>query len=200
MSDFGVGGYRLDSVNNIANYGFIKSFKHEAWGLYRSRYDSPSDSKSLVIGEKLSDPIDLLSTSTLNALWMEPFQGRLHAAITNYLPGGKQPYTGDDLEWTVRKMINCTLDDKHPFTDGAQAVNYITSHDTQSPRKQRLFAFLTECGVTDIERRSKLAFACLLTAVGIPTIFAGEEICDQMDTNSDSNLKQVDPVNYERKA
>jgi pullulanase len=190
MSDFGVGGYRLDSVNNIGNYGFIKAFKDEAWSAYRSRYKSPSDSKFLVIGEELSVPLDLIQDGCLNALWNEPFQGRLRAALLG------ESTDGDNFEWTVRKMVNCTLDNDHPFWDGAQAVNYITSHDTAGYRKERLFNFLDSNHVIDIERRAKLAFACLLTAVGIPMIFAGEEFVDQMDGPG----KQNDPVNWERKA
>ncbi|KAJ5355079.1 uncharacterized protein N7496_012291 [Penicillium cataractarum] len=192
MSDFGVGGLRLDSVNNIANWEFIKSYTNEAWSLYRSRYDTPSPSKFLVIGEELSVPVDMVTSGTLNALWNEPFQGRLRAAILG------EPADSDNFEWTVRKMVNCTLDDSHPFTDGAQAINYVTSHDTEGFRKERLFNFLSASRVSDIERRSKLAFTCLLTAVGIPMIFAGEEFCDQMDRPV--GQKQVDPVNYERKA
>ncbi|KAE8159264.1 glycoside hydrolase superfamily [Aspergillus tamarii] len=192
MSDFGIGGFRLDSVNNIANFDFIKSYTDEAWSLYRSRYEAPVSSKFLVIGEELSVPVDMVTSGTVNALWNEPFQGRLRAAILGESAGG------DNFEWTVRKMINCTLDWSHPFTDGQQAINYITSHDTEGFRKERLFNFLSASNIHDIERRSKLAFACLLTAVGIPMIFAGEEFCDQMDRPV--GLKQVDPVNYERKA
>jgi pullulanase len=192
MSDFGVGGYRLDSVNNIANYDFVRAYKEDAWALYRSRYSSSSDAKFLVIGEELSDPIDMISSGTLNALWNEPFQGRLRAAILGESTGG------DDFDWTVRKMVSCTLDSDHPFTDGAQVINYITSHDTEGFRKERLFNFLNSNQVTDIERRAKLAFACLLTAVGIPMIFAGEEFCDQHDRPIAE--KQIDPVNYARKA
>jgi pullulanase len=192
MSDFGAGGYRLDSVNNIANYDFVRAYKKDAWALYRSRYSSSSDAKLLVIGEELSDPIDMISSGTLNALWNEPFQGRLRVAILGESKGG------DDFEWTVRKMVNCTLDSDHPFTDGAQAINYITSHDTEGFRKERLFNFLDNNHVTDMERRAKFAFVCFLTAVGIPMIFAGEEFLDQQDRPIAE--KQVDPVNYERKA
>ena len=190
MSDFGVGGYRLDSVNNIASYAFIKAFKDEAWSVYRSRYNQSSDAKFLVIGEELSVPLDLIQDGCLNALWNEPFQGRLRAALLG------ESTDGDNFEWTIRKMVNCTLDNEHPFWDGSQAVNYITSHDTGGYRKERLFNFLDSNHVTDIERRAKLAFACLLTAVGIPMIFAGEEFVDQMDGPG----KQNDPVNWERKA
>ena len=197
MSDFGVNGLRLDSTNNIGSYDFIKAYKERAWSLYGSRYDSASSAKFLVIGEELSVPLDMITSGTLNALWNEPFQGRLRATIIG------QTLNTDDFEWTVRKMVNCTLDSDHPFTDGTQAVNYITSHDTEGSgfggyAKKRLYNYLSDNGVTDIERRSKLAFACFLTAVGIPMIFAGEEFCDQMDLPMSE--KQSDPVNYERKA
>ncbi|KAG0651463.1 Glycogen branching enzyme [Hyphodiscus hymeniophilus] len=196
MSDFGVGGLRLDCVNNIGNYDFLRTYKEAAWSLYRSRYPSASDAKFLVIGEELSVPLDLITGGTLNALWNEPFQGRLRAVILGQ-------NVGDNFEWTVRKMANCTLDSDYPFTDGAQVVNYITSHDTEGTgfggyQKERLYNFLDDNGVIDVERRAKLAFACFLTAVGIPMIFAGEEFCDQMDLPMSS--KQSDPVNYERKA
>lgn len=201
MSDFGVSGYRLDSVNNVASYDFMKSFTEDAWNLYKSRYNSsadpPSANKFLVIGEELSDPLDLIQSGTLNALWNESFQSRVRAAITNNL--GTENYTGDNFELTVRKMIDCTLDEKHPFTDGSQVINYVTSHDTEGPRKERLFNFLDNSGVADKEPRAKLAFVSLLTAVGIPMIFAGEEFLDQMDQTIASGKKQIDPVNYERK-
>ena len=192
MMDFGVSGLRLDSINNVANYDFLKFYKDYAWQLYQARYDSAASSKFIVIGEELSDPLDLITSGTLNALWNEPFQGRLRAVLLG------QSQFGDDFEWTVRKMANCTLDTAHPFTDGSQAVNYITSHDDDGYRKQRLYNFLNDNGIYDVERRAKLAFACFLTAVGIPMIFAGEEFCDQMDRPLSD--KQVDPVNYERKS
>ena len=69
------------------------------------------------------------------------------------------------------------------FADGAQAVNYITKHDVEGDRHERLFNFLRLHGRqrADREKRIKLAFACLLTAVGIPMMLAGEEFADQHD-------------------
>ena len=196
MSDFGVGGLRLDSVNNIANYGFLKAYKDYAWQIYRSRYQSPSDAKFLVIGEELSDPLDMITTGTLNALWNEPFKRRIRGVILG------NPAEGDNFEWTVRKMANCTLDNSHPFTDGSQAVIYITSHDVGGFGNERLYNFLLNNSITDtddIQRRAKLGNACLLTAVGIPMIFGGEEFCDQQDNFADPDYKQTDPINYARK-
>ena len=43
-------------------------------------------------------------------------------------------------------------------------------------RRERLFTMLRD--TPDAEKRIKLAFGCLLTAVGIPMILAGEELSD----------------------
>jgi pullulanase/glycogen debranching enzyme len=126
-------------------------------------------------------------------------------------------------------------------------VNYLTSHDVEGPRKERLYNQMErvvsladseplfsrseiEAQVrTEIQgwgrtpsnaevkeradqiilhrarlRRIGLGFVCLLTAVGIPMILAGEEFGDQHDLfDRGGNVthqggKQVDPVNFSR--
>jgi 1,4-alpha-glucan branching enzyme len=101
------------------------------------------------------------------------------------------------FEWTVRKLIDCRL---LGFADGAQAVNYVTSHDVGGFRNERLYELLHNNGVVETEPRIKLAFACLLTAVGVPMILAGEEFADQHDLPTRHPEKQVDPVNFDRLA
>lgn len=198
MSDFHVDGLRLDSVNNIGSWDFIKRFSKDARHLFRERYASSGgdrDGRFLVIAEELAVPLDMIRTGTVDALWNETFQGLLRASIL-----GQSMENATNFEWTVRKMIDCR---NLGFTDGSQAVNYITSHDVAGPRKERLYNFLENNSVYEKEQRAKLAFTCLLTAIGIPMIFAGEEFCDQMDRlDLDMNSgqeKQIDPVNFERK-
>ncbi|KXX75692.1 1,4-alpha-glucan branching enzyme GlgB [Madurella mycetomatis] len=221
MADFGVDGLRLDSVNNIANYDFVWSYKERAWELYNARYGPSADpskflvigeerawelynarygpsadpSKFLVIGEELSMPVSMVRHGVINALWNAPWQSRARAAILG------RSVSGDNFEWNVRKLVDCTQDnlDGTRFSDGAQAINYITSHDIEGDAKERLYNFLVTNGVWDVAKRAKLAFALLLTSVGIPMIFAGEEFADQMDRSIDMGKKQTDPVNYERK-
>lgn len=196
MVDFGVGGLRLDSINNVGSWDFVRSYKERAWELYNQRYGAGADpSKFLVIGEELSMPVSMVREGVVNALWNEPWQGRLRGILLGESSGG------DSFEWTVRKLADCTLDnlDGGNFGDGAQAVNYITSHDIEGYRKERLYNFLSDNGVTDVQKRAKLAFALLLTSVGVPMIFAGEEFADQMDRSKDMSKKQTDPVNYSRK-
>jgi len=203
MTDFGVDGLRLDSVNNIGSYDFVRSYKERAWELYQARYGGPSSSdatKFLVIGEELSMPVSMIHQGVLNAIWNEPWQARLRAAIL-----GKPINDQEGFEGNIRKLVDCRLDDHNDarFTDGAQAVNYITSHDIEGWQKERLYNFLaSSSGIyddADIARRAKLAFAMLLTSVGIPMIFAGEEFADQMDQSVDMRKKQTDPVNFSRK-
>ncbi|KAF2026257.1 glycoside hydrolase [Setomelanomma holmii] len=199
MTDFQVDGLRLDSVNNIGNWDFISRFTKDGKDHFRSRYAKETSEdcygRFLVIAEELAVPLDMIRSGTVDALWNETFQGLLRAAIL-----GESADTGTNFEWTVRKMIDC----RHlGFTTGTQAVNYITSHDVAGYRKERLYDFLNSNRIYEKEQRTKLAFVCLLTAVGIPMIFAGEEFCDQMDRHDlDKNSgqeKQIDPVNFTRR-
>src|SRR5205814_5707590 len=105
------------------------------------------------------------------------------------------------FEWSDRKLIDCR---NLGFSDGTQAVNYVGSHDVGGFGNERLFNYLQNNGVALKDKQIKLAFACLLTAVGIPMILAGDEFADQHDLFdpkgqvSEEGGKQVDPVNYSR--
>lgn len=111
-----------------------------------------------------------------------------------------QSVANQNFEWTVRQMIDCRLlnDSDGSFTDGGQAINYVTSHDVEGFRNERLYEFLRKNGIVETEQRIKLAFVCLLTAVGIPMIYAGEEFADEHDLPIRHPEKQVDPVNFDR--
>ena len=62
MSKFQLGGLRLDSINNIANWDFVAQFRTDAYthfaDLYPSPQNNPTDvaARFLVIGEELSLP------------------------------------------------------------------------------------------------------------------------------------------------
>ncbi len=194
VADFGIDGVRIDSVENVANWDFVQAFSDHVRAAFAARRGPDPDARVLVVGEELSDPLALLTQGRLDGLWNYHFSGLVRSAVL----GG-----GDGFEGAVRRMVDCrTLG----FADGAQAVNYITSHDVEGLWNMRLRDFLLRSGVPEAElfRRIKLAFACLLTAVGIPMILAGEEFADQHDrfdahgeVNQDGG-KQVDPVNFSR--
>ncbi|MEW5859888.1 MAG: alpha-amylase family glycosyl hydrolase [Cyanobacteriota bacterium] len=184
-----VDGLRLDSVNNIANFDFLQEFKDYARSLWQER--GGSGDKFLVVGEELSVPLALISQNRLDGLWNEKFKHIVRSVIL-----GQNSPDEPSFEWSVRKLIDCR---NLGFTDGSQAVNYLTSHDVGGFGNERLYSYLNNNRVFDAEKRIKLAFVCLLTAVGIPMILAGDEFADQNDLpTSDDDKKQVDPVNYSR--
>ena len=202
IRDFHVDGVRIDSVENVANWDFLRMFKDtaRAMGTARATADGvtavDAAARFLVVGEELSLPLQLLTQNRLDGLWNEDFQTRIRAAIL-----GENASMKPTFEWTVKKAIDCRL---IGFSDLAQAILYVTKHDVEGFRHERLFTMLQHLSDDQIEKRIKLAFVCLMTAVGIPMILAGEEFGDQhdfFDANgnvTDSAGKQVDPVNFDR--
>ena len=189
MNYYRVDGLRLDSVNNISNYDFLQAFKDYARSLWQER-GGTSDG-FLVVGEELSVPLALIQQNRLDGLWNEKFKQILRQVILGQNASGEPSF-----EWSVRKLIDCRL---LGFGDGSQAVNYITSHDVEGFGNERLYNYLKNNGIVETEKYIKLAFVCLLTAVGIPMILAGEEFADEHDLSPEQvQDKQVDPVNYER--
>jgi pullulanase len=188
MADFGIDGVRIDSVNNVANWNFLQEFRDLARRTWQD--DGGSPDRFIVVGEELSVPLALLRQRRLDALWNEDFKRMVRNVIL-----GRADDEEPSFEQTVRKLIDCRL---IGFRDGAEAVNYVGSHDVEGPRNQRLFNFLLDHGIVFTEARIKLAFACLLTAVGIPMIFAGDEFADEHDLAAVHPVKQRDAVNFER--
>jgi len=202
MEDFQVDGLRFDSVENVQNWDFLQAYKDRAHQIHRARYADPdganADGRFLAVGEELSEPKALLAQHRLDGLWHESFKPYLRCALV-----GKNHEDEATFEATVRKAIDCRA---FGYTDLAQAVIYLGSHDVEGFRNERLANYLWNNGVWDVGRRAKLGFACLLTAVGIPMILSGDEFADQHDFfDANGNVtqgggKQVDPVDFTRLA
>jgi 1,4-alpha-glucan branching enzyme len=201
MLNLHIDGIRLDTVENIANWDFIQEFKDLARQLWKQRWNEQSlgagaDERFLVVGEELWVPLELVRQQRLDGLWNENFKRLVRSAILG-INASNEP----SFEWTVRKAIDCR---NLGFSDGSQSVIYLTSHDVEGDGNERLYNFLNRQGIWDTQKRIKLAFVCLLTAVGIPMILAGEEFADQHDRfDQDGKVtqgggKQVDPVNFAR--
>lgn len=195
MLDFHIDGLRLDSVNTIMNYDFVQEFKDQARALWQARWQEQghgpagADERFLVVGEELSEPAALLQQKRLDGLWHENFKRIIRQLIL-----GRNADFEPSFEWSVRKAIDCRL---LGFADGTQAINYVTSHDVEGYRNERLYNYLNNNQVFDTEKPIKLAFACLLTAVGIPMILAGEEFADAQNHRPVFPDKETDPVNFD---
>jgi 1,4-alpha-glucan branching enzyme len=188
----GVSGLRLDSVVNIDCFDFLSEIKEQTRNYYKQTTSGTND-KYLVVAEELSVPSSLLNQQVVDGQWNEVFKQILRQVIL-----GKNWWGEPNFEWCVRKMIDCRLLGRG-FTDGAQAINYVTSHDVGGDENIRLFSYLNNNGVSDTQPRIKLAFSCMMTAIGIPMILAGEEFGDAQDL-LDNSGKQRDPISYQRLA
>jgi pullulanase len=216
MQDFHIDGFRIDSVETVANWDFIGDFTNYARQHFRTRCtaqglsDPEADARFLVIGEELQLPIALITQKRVTSLWNDKFREYLRPAVLGQSAGSESTF-----EWTVKKMVECSY---FGFSDGAEAVNYIGSHDVEGVHKERIatmfrYQFPIDDSMSDDEkaqrnaeigRRVKLSFACLLTAVGIPMILAGDEFADENDlfdmkgNVTNQGGKQIDPVNFGR--
>jgi glycosidase len=198
LDHFGVDGLRLDSVPNTGSWDFLgelRGFVRRRWaGGARTLALPPAEAEArfLVVGEDAGVPVHRVREGRLDGLWNEHFKRLVRRLVL----GQEEP--GFSFEETVRRTVDCRL---WGFGDGSEAVNYVTSHDVGGFGCERIFDYLVNNGVADGERRVKLAFACLLTSVGVPMILAGDEFADRMDlrvAEEGSPAKQVDPVNYDR--
>jgi pullulanase len=201
IEDFHIDGFRLDSIENVQNWDFIREFTNTARAVNRARFTvGGADERFLVVGEELTEPLGLIDPDKtrrrLDGLWHEKFKSYIRAALI-----GRNHRDEMTFEATVRKAVDCRAFD---YRDLTEAVIYLTSHDVEGFENERLFNFFLNNNVADGEKRMKLAFACLLTAVGLPMILAGDEFADQhdlFDARGDVTQgggKQVDPVNFAR--
>ena len=200
IRDFHVDGLRLDSIETVANWDFLGEYRDHARATFAEVCGSAANAQDhfLVVGEELQVPLAILKQTAdgqpgqnrLDALWNETWKQRIRAAILGQSFGGDASF-----EDTVRKIVDCRA---AGFSDGAEAINYVTSHDVQGLRNERLFHFFDNNGVTQKEERFKLAFTCLFTSVGIPMILAGEEFGDESDLALSYPQKFFDAVNWDR--
>lgn len=217
IRDFHIDGYRIDSVENVANWDFLQEFTDSARSRFRDRClkhglsNDEADARFLVVGEELNLPLDILTQGRITALWNDRFRELLRCALL-----GTKAEKEESFESTVKDMVDCT---RLGFGALTEAVNYIGSHDVEGLHKERIattFRYLfpkiddsnhdveNDNHNKEIGKRVKLAFACLLTAVGIPMILAGDEFADENDlfdihgnATNDSG-KQIDPVDFTR--
>ncbi|RPA83960.1 glycoside hydrolase [Ascobolus immersus RN42] len=196
MRDFQVGGFRLDSVENVYNWDFVQAFNESGRRLHLER-EGATDEGYLCVGEELSEPRELFKQGRTTGIWREHYKAMVRDIIMGRAPGNFDDY--------VKKTIDSRRDGYDTLTN---AVIFLTTHDVEGQGNERIYRYLKNNGLDHPTalRRVKLAFACLLTSVGIPLILAGDEFADDHDLlDANKNVtheggKQVDPVNFDRLA
>jgi pullulanase len=197
MNYYHIDGLRLDDIPNFPN-GFdglpnflneINLFARQSW-----RDRGGQDACFLTVGEDLNVPpdIDRINKGQVDGLWNDSFRIIARSALLGEAWSGEPSF---------EKSVQDLIDPRNlGFTDTSQIVNYLGSHDTGNTNNQRLYNWFIDNGVVEPAQRIKLGFACLLTAIGIPMILAGDEFADEMDAppagTTFDNYKEEDPVNW----
>jgi len=217
MADFWIresriDGFRIDEFKGIDNWDFIRDFRNRAWASFRAMFP---DRPFIVIAEdswrRAKAVHDGVTDAIWNFAWRDEARRRLRGGIDTRWG---EPSRRRRIEAMVRGVA--LWDDlgrafRDGFSDLAQAVNYITSHDVENEGEQRFMnealggllriRGLGDGSVEQVRRvladpspspevraavgeafdRARGGFALLMTSVGIPMLLAGEEFADVHD-------------------
>lgn len=151
--EYHIDGIRYDAVRQLANYEFLDWLAHQA-----KKNTAPKPFYN--IAEHIPDTSKVTAPEgPMDACWHESFRYFVVPHIC-----------GEAFEPEKLKEV---LDPRQQnYTTAINVVNYLATHD-----RQRLFRELGDRGIFDAAafRRAKLAAAILMTAMGIPMIWMGEE-------------------------
>ncbi|MEO6589329.1 MAG: alpha-amylase family glycosyl hydrolase, partial [Pyrinomonadaceae bacterium] len=160
-----IDGVRYDAAIQIADFDVMHEF------VEITREMSPMK-PFLNIAEYLPpDPQLVAPQGPMDSCWNDNF---MHI-VTDYLTS--EIFNLEEL----KNAIDCR---RFGFQDAASVVNYIANHD-----HNRLFLMLGEKGFFGDEAhcRARLGALLLLTAVGIPMIWMGEEFGEYKEKTTESN-------------
>ncbi|MBD2195840.1 MULTISPECIES: alpha-amylase family glycosyl hydrolase [Calothrix] len=153
VQEYHIDGIRFDAVRQLANFDFLHWLAQQA---KKNTVKKPFYN----IAEHIPDTNKVTAPEgPLDACWHESF----HYFIVPHVCGEK-------FELDHLKQV---LDPRQQgYKTGTNAINYISTHD-----RERLFRELGDRGIFDQAAftRAKLAAVLLMTAVGIPMLWMGEE-------------------------
>jgi len=153
IEEYHIDGIRYDAARQIANYDFMHWIVEET---KKAASMKPFYNIAEYIPE---DPSITNVDGPMDGCWHDSF---LHV-FTPHIYGDTF-----DLE-QLKDVIDCK---RQGFMGATNAVNYLTNHD-----HDRLMVELGNRSILDEEafRRARLGAAILMTAVGVPLIWMGEE-------------------------
>jgi 1,4-alpha-glucan branching enzyme len=153
IEEYHIDGIRYDAARQIANYDFTHWIVDEA-------KKTASMKPFINIAEHIPETTSITNVDgPMDSCWHDSFYHTVKAHIC-----------GDrfDLE-ELKNVIDCK---RQGFMGAVNVVNYLTNHD-----HERLMKELGDREIFDDAafKRAKLGAVLLMTAVGIPTIWMGEE-------------------------
>lgn len=159
VSEYHLDGIRFDATALIDNFDFL--------GWIGERLKEETDSKPfLLIGEHIPhDPAVVGHRGPMDSAWHDTFYFELTATLRGQELEGRRPFDSD--------VLLAALDPQREGFWGPRAtIQYLENHD-----HERLAIELASAGVEgeEAQRRAELGATLLLTAVGIPMLYHGQE-------------------------
>lgn len=153
IEEYHIDGIRYDATRQIGNYDFMR------WIVEEGKRSAGSKSFYNVAEYTPPDPSIAGVDGPMDGCWEDLF---LHTVVP-YLCTG---------EYNLEQLKDVIDPKRKGFTDAAKVVNYLSNHD-----HERLMSKLADHNVFDGEafRRAKLGASLLMTSIGIPMIWMGEE-------------------------
>jgi 1,4-alpha-glucan branching enzyme len=153
IQEYHIDGIRYDAARQIANYDFMH------WIVQEAKKTAPMK-PFYNIAEHIPENISITnSDGPMDACWHDSFHYFVHPHIC-----------GDsfDLE-QLKDVIDCK---RQGYMGATNVINYLTNHD-----HNRIMVELGDRGIFDEEafKRRKLGAVLVMTAVGVPMIWMGEE-------------------------
>jgi 1,4-alpha-glucan branching enzyme len=182
IQEYHIDGIRFDAVRQLANFEFLNWLTKQA-----KNHAAPKQFYN--IAEHIPDTNTVVKPDgPLDACWHESFRYFLVPYIC-----------GKSFELEQLKQI---LDPKQQgYAIATNVINYLATHD-----RERLLRELGNCGIFDAAtfERAKLAAVLLMTAMGIPMLWMGEEFGEYQQKSEDVTKPQkitwsllLDDQNYD---
>lgn len=168
IQEYHIDGIRFDAVRQLANFEFFNWLTKQA-----KNYAAPKQFYN--IAEHIPDTNTVVKPDgPLDACWHESFRYFLIPYIC-----------GKSFELEQLKEI---LDPKQQgYAIATNVINYLATHD-----RERVLRELGNCGIFDAAafERAKLAAALLMTAMGVPMLWMGEEFGEYQQKSEDVTKSQ----------
>lgn len=165
IMEYHIDGIRFDAAKQIDNFDALGSFVQNARKM--------SDMKPFFTVAEYIPPSPEVTEpeGPVESCWNNSFM----YTVVDYLSG-----EGTDLE-RMKDAIDAT---RLGFKNATSVTNYLANHD-----QNRLFRKLGEKGILDAElyTRAKLGALILMTSIGVPMIWMGEEFGEHVPMSESTN-------------
>lgn len=153
ISEYHIDGFRFDAISQIGHFDFLNQLTAEA-----AKQAQPKPFYN--IGELIPESPDATNVDgPLDACWRDAFRQQIGSLLCS---------DDGDLD-TIKELVDAR---RSGYLDSLNVINYLSNHDHDHLMKQ--FSEHDIFGQTAF-KRSSLGATILMTAVGIPLIWMGDE-------------------------